>query len=221
MKFSWSYSALKDFENCPRKYHEIRVLKNYQVKKSEQILYGESLHKAAEEYVKDGTPIPKQFAFMQPIIDALLSKNGEKHAEFQMALNHELQPCGFFDKDVWVRGLADLLIIDHDENMAWVVDYKTGSNKYPDKSQLELMALMVMTYFPNVVQVNGGLLFVVKGGLVKHKIRREEYDELWWKYKERVANIAAAKENNVWNPKQSGLCGWCEVNSCEFNPKHD
>ena len=30
--FTWSYSSLKQYQNCPRQYHEIRVLKNYTIK---------------------------------------------------------------------------------------------------------------------------------------------------------------------------------------------
>lgn len=58
MPIVWSHSALKDYENCARKYHEIRVLKKYPSEKTEQILYGEQLHKAAEDYVRDGVHPP-------------------------------------------------------------------------------------------------------------------------------------------------------------------
>jgi len=27
--FTWSYSSLKQYQNCPKQYYEIRVLKNY------------------------------------------------------------------------------------------------------------------------------------------------------------------------------------------------
>jgi len=29
VKVVWLHSALKDYENCPRKYHEVGVLKNF------------------------------------------------------------------------------------------------------------------------------------------------------------------------------------------------
>jgi RecB family exonuclease len=47
-----------------------------------------------------------------------------------MALTLDRQPCGFYDKNRWVRGIADLLIINGED--AAVIDYKTGSEKYPD-----------------------------------------------------------------------------------------
>ena len=142
MKITWSHSALKDYENCARKYHEVRVLKNYKQDSTEQIRYGEELHKAAEEYVT-GTPLPMQFEFIKPTLDALLDKTGTKHAELKLALDINLQPCDWFSKDTWVRGIVDLLILDTENKIAWVVDYKTGSNKYPDKEQLDLMALLI------------------------------------------------------------------------------
>jgi hypothetical protein len=219
MKITWSHSALKDYENCARKYHEVRVLKNYKQDSTEQIRYGEELHKAAEEYVT-GTPLPQQFDFIQPTLDALLAKEGTKHAELKLALDVDLQPCDWFSKDTWVRGIVDLLILDTENKTAWVVDYKTGNNKYPDKEQLDLMALLTFAIYPEIEQVNAALLFVVKNSITKHKVVRAEADALWWRYRERIAKIAASHTHSVWNPKQSGLCPWCPVRTCEFHPKH-
>ena len=217
MKVTWSHSSLKDYENCARKYHEVRVLKKHKQEKTEQILYGEELHKAAEQYVK-GVPLPKQFEFIQGMIDALLAKEGEKSVEIQMALDIDLQPVEWFSKQAWVRGIADLLILDGE--VAWVVDYKTGSNKYPDRNQLDLMSMLVFAHYPEVKQVNSALLFVVKNSMIKHKVKREDVEKLWWEYRERVSRIEASHTNEVWNPKQSGLCPWCPVKTCEFHPNH-
>ena len=40
------------------------------------------------------------------------------------------------------------------------------------------------------------------------------------RYRERVALIENSHHHNVWNPKQSVLCGWCPCTGCEFHPKH-
>ena len=211
---------MKDFEGCARRYHEVKLLKKYPTPETEQIKYGKELHKAAEDYVRDGTPIPEQFAFVKPTIDALMTKSGRHYPEFEMALTENLTPCGFKDDAVWVRGIADLLIVDDDNLTAWVVDYKTGNNKYPDVGQLELMSLMVFANFPHIRQVNSALLFVVKETMVKAKMMVEEAPAAWQRYRERVAKLAACTQNDVWNPNQTPLCGWCPVRSCEFNPKH-
>lgn len=220
MKVKWSHSALKDFENCPRRYYEVKVLKNYPTPETEQIKYGKELHKAAEDYVRDNTPLPVQFLFVKPTIDALLTKQGRRYPEHEMALTETLTPCGFKDENVWVRGIADLLIVDDDNLTAWVVDYKTGNNKYPDVGQLELMSLMVFANFPHIRQVNSALLFVVKESMVKYKMSVDDVPAAWQRYRERVAKLAACHSNNVWNPNQTPLCGWCPVRKCEFHPKH-
>jgi RecB family exonuclease len=175
---------------------------------------------AAEEYVRDGKPLPPQFEFIKGTLDALLAKPGRKLAEQKMALDEKLNPVGWFDKTVWVRGIADLLILDDDNLTAWVVDYKTGNNKYPDRDQLKLMSLMVFRHYPHIREVKSALLFVVKEDMVKHNMSIEEADAEWWKYRERVGRIGASIEADVWNPNRTPLCGWCPVKSCEFHKEH-
>jgi RecB family exonuclease len=219
-KVTWSHSSLKDYEGCARRYHEVKILKKYPFQETEATRYGTQLHLAAEEYVRDDKPLPPQFAFIQPTLDALLKKPGRKLAEQKMALDEQLYPVGWFDKKVWVRGIADLLILDDDNLTAWVVDYKTGNNKYPDREQLVLMSLMVFKYFPHIREVKSALLFVVKEDMVKHSMSIEEADAEWWRYRERVGRIAASMEADVWNPTRTPLCGWCPVKSCEFHKEH-
>ena len=219
-KITWSHSSLKDFEGCARRYHEVKVLKNYPFQETEQTRYGKDLHKAAEDYVKDGTPLPKQFEFIKPTVDALLAKPGRKLAEHEMGLTVDLQPCGFKDENMWVRGIADLLIVDDEGLTAWIVDYKTGNNRYPDTDQLKLMSLMTFAHFPHIREIKSALLFVVKDTIVKYRMTFEETEKAWWEYRQRIAKLSAAFEHDVWNPTQTPLCGWCPVKGCEFNPKH-
>jgi hypothetical protein len=214
---TWSHSALKDYEGCPRRYHEVKVLKNYPFTDTEATIYGKELHTAAELYIQDNTPLPPQFEFMQDTLDVLKAKPGRKLCEYKMGVTKDLKPCGFLDKDVWVRGIADLLIIDDDNLTARVVDYKSGNNKYPDREQLKLMALMVFVHFPHIRRVSGALLFVVKNDIAKASFMVGEAEEYWWDYRERVARIEQAHDTGVWNPKPTPLCGWCPVKTCEYN----
>lgn len=216
----WSHSALKDFEGCARRYHEVKVLKKFPFTDTKHTIYGKQVHKAAEDFVRDGTPIPDEYKFMRPILESLMRKPGRKIPEYEMALRDDLTPCDFKADDVWVRGIADLLIVDDDNLKAWVIDYKTGNDRYPDRDQLVLMSLMVFAHFPHIRQVSSALLFVVKDSIVKHKMTREDIEANWWKYRERIARLEKCFEADVWNPTQSPLCGWCPVRSCEHNPNH-
>ena len=80
--------------------------------------------------------------------------------------------------------------------------------------------MITFAHYPEVKKVNAALLFVVKESMTKHKVEVENAEGIWWDYRERVAKIEAAHTNNVWNPKQSGLCPWCPVKTCEFHPEH-
>ena len=219
MTVVWSHSGLKDFEGCARRFHEVKVLKHYPFKDTAQTLYGKDVHKAIEDYGKDGTPLPAAFAQYQPVVDAVLAKPGRKLFEYEMGVTSDLKPCGFKDANAWARGIADFVSVDDENLTAWVVDWKTGNNKYPDTDQLLLMGLMLFVHFPHLRRVNSALMFIVKGSMVKHKLDRDDADKAWQQYRERVAKIEAAHANGVWNPKQSPLCGWCPVKTCEFNTK--
>jgi hypothetical protein len=216
----WSHSALKKFEQCPRQYHETAVLKKHPHKDTPQTMYGKQVHEVLEHYLREGKPIPPEFSFFQPMADAIKQKPGRLLAEHEMALTADLKPCGFKDPNVWVRGIADVLIVDDDNLTAWVADWKTGNNRYPDRDQLVLMSLMVFEHFPHVRKVNSALLFVLKNDMVKMQMQRSQAQQFWWKYRERVARIEACHAAGVWNPKASPLCPWCPCTSCEHHPKH-
>ena len=219
-KPAWSHSSLKDFEGCHRRYHEVKVLKKYPFKDTQATLYGKEVHKAIEDYVKDGTPFPPQFEQFKPVVDAVLKKPGRRLVEQQLALDEKLNPTGWFDKNVWVRSISDLLIIDDDNLTAWNIDWKTGNNKYPDRDQLALQSLVVFAHFPHIRKVNSGLAFLLKDDFVKASMTREQAEEHWWRYRERVAKIEACFASDTWNPHPTPLCGWCPVVSCEHHPKH-
>ncbi len=219
-KPAWSHSSLKDFEGCQRRYHEVKVLKKYPFQETEATRYGNQVHESLELYVRDGKPIPPEHAQFKDVVDSLLKKPGRKLAEYEMALTTDLKPVPWKDPNVWVRGIADLLIVDDDNLTAWVIDYKTGNDKYPDRDQLVLMSIMVFEHFPHIRKVNSALLFIVKNSMVKMQMMRDAKHAAWWRYRERTARLEACFDNNVWNPNQTPLCKWCQVTGCEFNPKH-
>ena len=205
-KITWSHSSLKDYEGCARRFHEVKVLNNYPFQETEQTRYGKDLHLAAELYVKEGTPIPEHFAFVKPVLDALLAKPGRKFAEYEMALTEELHPVAFNSPNRWVRGIADLIIVNDDNYTARIVDYKTGNDKYPDRDQLVLMSLMVFAHFPHIKHVKSALLFVVKNSMVTHEMGLEDIEPAWWQYRERIAKFNASHAHDVWNPNRTPLC---------------
>ena len=216
----WSFSIIKAFVQCPKQFYHEKILKEYPVEETEAMLYGTMFHSAAEEYVKDGTPMPVKFDYAVGALDSLQAKQGRKLCEYKLGLTKDLEPCGFFDKDVWFRGIADLIILDGD--LAWVVDYKTGkSARYADKGQLELMALATFKHFPEVRRIRAGLLFIVAKDLIKDTYTKDSEDILWSKWLANYAKMEAAVANDVWNPRPSGLCKrHCAVTECAHNGRN-
>lgn len=208
-----SFSAVKEFESCPRKYYQLRILKAYPHEDTEATIYGKEVHKACEDYIRDGKPLGGHARF-QPILDKLKSYSGEKYCELEMAINKDGQSVDFDSEERMYRGIADLVIIDSDK--ARVIDYKTGNAKYPDPKQLELMALMIFAKFPAVMKVSGALIFLLHNVMVKRDYERADFSNILLKWIDKRNIIEICAEHNSWNPNPSGLCGWCPHKACEY-----
>ena len=220
VKYTWSYSSINLFKQCPHKYYRLRIVKDIVEPSAEHLNYGLEVHKAAEDYLGKGTPIPEKYIFIKEQLDKLNLIKGEKLCEYRMGLTSNLEPCGFFDMDVWWRGVADLIIINSDR--AYVIDYKTGkSAKYADTKQLELLSCALFKHFPEVKKVKGGLLFVVANDLVKENFEVDNEGVYWTKWLEDTQRLEAAIQNNVWNKKPNFSCrSWCSITDCEHNGKN-
>ena len=208
----WSFSSLKDYINCPRQYMEVKVLKRFEKRLTEQMLYGTSVHKALEDYVGEGKPLPDDYKQYAPQLDPLRDMEGEKYPEFRMAVDFDRQPCKW--TKYWVRGVVDLLVVDGE--MGFIVDYKTGNDKYADLKQLQLMALLAFAHFPQLQRIKAGLLFVAKNNFITAEYAREDEDKLWIDFIPHLERLRLSHENDEWQPNPTPLCGYCPVSSCEF-----
>ena len=188
---------------------------------SSAMYYGNQVHKAAEDYIKDGVPIPTKFKFLQRPLDVLNKIDGDKHCEIRMGVtkqDNEYTPTGFFGKDVWWRGIADLLIVNGKK--AYLIDYKTGKNAaYADTKQLDLLAGATFTHFPEVETVKSALLYVVSNDFIRKKHTADLRKSYLSVFDEELDRLEVALEEDVWNAVESGLCGFCPVTSCEHNRK--
>lgn len=224
MSLAWSYSSIKTFDQCPKKYYHLRVLKDFKDEDSTATIYGKELHTAAEEFIRDGKPIPAKFSFITSTLEALAKIEGEKYCEVKLGVakrDGKFAPCDFFAKDVWWRGIADLLIINEEKQTAYLVDYKTSKNaKYADTKQLDLLAGAVFTHYPKIMEIKSALLFVVSNEIVKKEheyIMRMSYLN---SMEPELTRLEAAMKTNVWNPVSGPLCKFCPVTSCAHNRKN-
>jgi hypothetical protein len=52
----WSFSSLKTFQQCPRKYYHTKIAKDIVEPDTKATLYGKTAHTVAEEYIRDDVP---------------------------------------------------------------------------------------------------------------------------------------------------------------------
>lgn len=217
LTIKWSYSGLKEYTNCPRQYYHTRVAKDYVKKVTQEMLYGTEVHKALEDYVRDSTPLVKNYERYRPVLDALLEIEGERKPELRMAVTAKKEPCSFGAKDYWARGIVDLLILNG--TTAHIVDYKTGSAKYPDVKQLRLMALMTYAHFPQIERIKAGLLFVAHNVFIDEEYQRADMQKMWDDFTPDLTRLQLSHENDMWPENPTPLCGWCPVTSCQFHKR--
>ena len=211
-----SHSSIKDYQGCARRYHQVRILKRFKSQPTEATLYGNLVHEAFEKYLMEDTPLPEHLAKHQSVLDKIKAMPGDRHCELKLGMTKDFKPCGFFEEGVWFRGIPDLLVVNG--KTAWVGDWKTGkSSRYADTSQLELMAAMTMTHFPEVEKVKSMLFFIVPNDVILSLYKREQMPDILSKWAGHASMIEANLTNDVWNASPSGLCKFCPLseNVCE------
>lgn len=213
--FSWSYSTLKNFETCPRRYYHYNVAKDVIEPQSDELTSGFSLHKAFEARIKDGTPLPVGYAQYEPMLDAFVDAPGDTYAEQKLALTSEFKPIPFFGgPSVWFRTIIDAAKINGDT--ALVIDWKTGKPK-EDTTQLQLISATMMLHDPRLQRVTAALAFITNNHWEREVFTRESIPEIWGEVLPRVEKVKQARQNGDYPPKPGPLCRrWCAVTTCEY-----
>lgn len=216
---AWSHSSLTKFETCARQYYLVRVAKTARDVQGEAALWGDRVHKALEERVKNKTPLPAGMAQYETVAAAFDNPKGQVFTETQIALTRNLTKTTWFAKDAWVRGIIDVGV-DAGE-IVLAADYKTGKVK-PDNDQLKLFAGLIMGAKPWVQKVRTLFIWLKDNSTTKKTFRRDELPEIWEEYIVRSERLQNAYKQNKWPAKPSGLCnGWCPATrtQCEFSTK--
>ena len=219
---TWSYSSATTFEKCPKQYYHLYVVKDVKTDSdSQHLVYGNEVHKAAEEYIGKGKKLPEKFSMFQPTLDRLNQIPGDKLCEYKLGLTKDLEPCGFFDQNVWWRGVVDLLILDKAKQSATVIDYKTGkSSQYADTRQLSLLSVAIFKHFPDIQKVKAGLVFLVSKELLKEDYKQQSIDDMFEEWSTIIKRMTAAYDSNVFNAVPNFACrSFCPVQSCPHHGK--
>lgn len=211
-EISWSYSALNDFENCPRAYQLRRVTKEIPFKETKEMAYGNKVHKHLEDRVNLKTALPPELEWLEKVIAKIEASGGEVVAEREIALDKGLKQCRWFDKSTWLRAKLDLTVRRPDSSI--IMDYKTGKRK-DDPDQLRLFAAVELTMRPEVETVKSGFIWTKFQKIDSHTFTRAQLPAIWGHFMPRVERIVKAHEKDEWPCKPSGLCGWCPATKAQ------
>lgn len=206
VQLSHSYSALKLFENCPKRYYHQRIAREVKDVPGEASLHGERVHKSLEKKLLGEQELPTELQEITPVCEKLSASKGELAPEKKLALDTNLTPSEWFAQETWIRAQLDVLIID--AGKAVILDWKTGKRR-PDPFQLELSAMMVFTHHPGVNEISAGFFWIPDKKLDPYKYRREQYDRLLNTTLGKINRVEEALTINVWPAKPSGLCNYC------------
>lgn len=209
-KFTWSYSALTAFENCPLSYAHQKYYKDVPFVETEQIKEGNRKHTALELYAKQ---IPQPVAELEIVrphlkyVDAFRATGGVLQAEREITLTEQMKPTGWFEKDAWFRIKLDIVLLRG--KLANIYDWKTGKVK-EDLTQLKLCCAALAIVEPELQEFTAKNIWLKTGTPDEGvKLQRADLKAVWMETLARVHRMRQAWDSEVWQPKPSGLCGYC------------
>lgn len=214
-KFSWSYSALKNYETCPQRHYHYDIAKDIQGdSESDAIREGHEVHSAFDARIKGTAPLPLGLGHNEPMLARVLAAHGQTYSERKLAISSSYQPVGWFSDQAWFRGVLDCTKIRKDS--ATVLDWKTGKPGV-DVTQLQLCAALVFHSAPQVNTVRAALVFINHDKVESEEYTRQDLTTIWSEILPRVKKLQRAREEQTYPPKPGGLCKrWCQVTSCEY-----
>lgn len=224
--FSWSFSRLKNFETCPRRYEAVDINKFDEgvQGKSEELVRGEQLHDAMRNRVQGAAALPPQFIYMEPWAEKLtktLHPYQIIQCELKLSTDRYGKPTGYFDKTTWLRGKIDyfrLVPVNETEDAGHVIDYKTGKPpKMWDGTQLALNAYLIFAHYKNMRSVRVDYLWTEFNDTTHETYTRDAMPQTMSDITPRVTKLEEAHRTGVFEPRPCGLCReYCPVASCEY-----
>jgi hypothetical protein len=217
--FSWSFTALTNFEGCSARYAAEKFYCTTQWVDTPQIIWGNRVHGTSEDMLK-GKPVTDLEAYepVRKYVEAFLKQRvlgADVIAEQEIALTRDMKPVSWFAKDAWFRVKLDVVIVRG--NVANLYDYKTGKFK-DDPDQLKICAAAHSIVRPDIDVYNPKYIWtkdqVVSGC---DAIAKKDIPGIWEGVLGRVARMEQAWAAENFPARPSGLCPWCPIyDTCTY-----
>lgn len=210
-----TYTFHRNYENCPRKAFHVNIAKDLPKEDSEQLRWGNQVHKAMEQRINNGTPLPESMAKYEPLVHF---GNYNVKAEVKLGIRENGLPCGMWGSDVWGRGVIDVLVAEKPMlNTAFILDWKTGKRREEPK-ELEFHAVLLRATRPKLEKITGAYAWLQEMKLGQsHDLSDTDATLERERATRREIEHAFKLGSDAFPPRQNPLCGYCPVKSCEFN----
>jgi hypothetical protein len=213
--FTWSYSRLKNFEACPLRHYEIDIAKNIKEEESDNLTWGNEVHKALARRMSLGTQLPPSMSGYEKWCGLIGNGSGRIVVEQKLAISRDFSPCGYFDSNVWYRSVADLIKIVGP--VALAVDWKTGK-VLEDGVQLALMAACIFAHYPELEKIRTEFVWLKDDCTSREDFTRDQMAVVWRNIWHRIEELEAAHNTQNYPAKPGYLCRkWCPVTTCKHH----
>lgn len=217
--FAWSYSKLKNFESCPKRHYEVDIRKSVREEESEQLAFGNQLHKALATRLDKKTPLPTPYAEYEGWCAKLEATPGVIIVEQQLAITRDLKPTEWFGKDAWYRGIADVVKWAPGGKVGVVWDWKTGKI-VEDSVQLALMAQCVFSHVRSIEKLRTEFIWLKEDATTRADFTRSDMVKVWNALEPRIAALEHAHNTTTYPAVPGNLCRrWCPVTECPHHGK--
>lgn len=208
---AYSYSAIKQYEQCPAQYKFNRIDKLPQPTGA-AASRGTMIHNEIENLLNGSLMlISDEVQHLMPKIESWI--NLKAQPEMKFAVDKDWKAVAYDDTSAWFRGVIDLYI--EQDNEATVLDFKTGKDRdYAD--QVSVYASVILATKPHIDAVNVGIEFIdLKKYRSYNTITRSRLSDLQTDLSSRIGHL---QSDNIYAANPSGLCRFCHYRKDNGGP---
>ena len=229
MAFIFTYTKLTGYEKCPRQHKAVELDKTPGWgPQGDAIDYGNRVHKALHECLKNNIPLPVMLKGLQYWVDWAKQLEGDHYIEQNWALDRFYQPVDYFGAP-WLRFKADFAAVNESGAVGTLVDWKTGK-RLEEPLQLRLGAGVMFAHFPKLQKIMSMFVWLKEDDGLKPEectsteiISKDEIGDIWESLLPRIQTYENAfqlanghRGDHPAFPARPGKhCGWCRVQFCE------
>lgn len=204
----FSYTFLNTYLICPHQAYHRYVLRDVPFTETREIAHGNRVHGAMEQRVAGGKPLPADLRDHESF--ACVFDGRHAQVELKLGIDAGGKPVDYWAGNVKLRGKIDCVVLNG--TRAHLTDWKTGKPR-EDPFELEIGALLLHARHLNLLQITGNYAWLRESRV--GQLHDLSDTKATWLRVNRI--IYEVESDRTFEKKQTPLCGWCPVKSCEFN----